>query len=102
MRLDPALHHPSRVAIVTRLLPSEHVRFAKLQELTGLTSGNLASHLEALERAGYVAQRDAIVQLRPGKLVAMTEKGREAFRAYVEQVEALLAELKAADIKRTP
>jgi DNA-binding MarR family transcriptional regulator len=93
MSLDPALHHPARIAIASRLMLVEHMRFTALRDATGLTSGNLASHLAALEKAGYVTQRDAIIRLRPGKLVAMTPTGREAFRAYVSALEALVAEL---------
>ncbi len=93
--LDPALHAPARIAIASRLVAVERMRFAALRDATGLTPGNLAGHLEALERAGYVEQRDAILSLRRGRLVAMTPRGREAFDAYVRALEALVADLKA-------
>lgn len=92
--LDPAFHHPARIAIASRLAVHELMRFAALRDACGLTSGNLSSHLALLERAGYVHQRDAIVRLRPGKLVALTPEGREAFAAYVAALERLLAQLK--------
>jgi len=94
--LDPVLHHPARIAIATRLAIDERLRFTALREATGLTPGNLASHLAAMEKAGYVAQRDAIIRLRPGKLVALTDAGRAALAAYAAQLEALLDELKLA------
>src|SRR5579885_1319636 len=96
MELDAVLHHQARIAIATRLAVHEHLRFTALKEATGLTPGNLASHLAALEKAGYVAQRDAIIRLRPGKLVALTEQGRAALAAYTTQLEALVGELKLA------
>jgi DNA-binding MarR family transcriptional regulator len=94
--LDPVLHHPARIAIATRLAVHEHLRFTALKDATGLTPGNLASHLAAMEKAGYVAQRDAIIRLRPGKLVALTDAGRAALAAYTAQLEALLGELRLA------
>lgn len=94
--LDPVLHSGPRIAIVGRLVYHPALRFAALRDATQLTGGNLASHLAVLEKEGYVVQRDAIISLRPGKLVALTDRGREAFRRYVAALEALVSELKAA------
>jgi DNA-binding MarR family transcriptional regulator len=93
-RLDPAYHAPARIAIASRLVASERMRFAALRIATGLTPGNLATHLDALEKAGYVTQRDAIVARRRGRVIAMTEEGRAAWRAYVAALEALVAALR--------
>lgn len=91
---DPVLHSAPRIEIVGRLVLHEHLRFAALCRLTGMTGGTLSSHLAMLERAGYVVQRDAILQLRPGKLVALTPRGRDAFRTHVEALDALLGRLR--------
>ncbi len=92
--LDPVLHNEARIAIVTRLLLFDVLRFSRLKDLTGLTAGNLATHLDALEKVAYVEQRDAIVNRRPGKLVRLTDQGRTAFHSYLQGLEALVAELR--------
>lgn len=92
--LDAAFHHPARIRIASRLRLDDAVRFARLREATELTSGNLASHIETLERAGYVRQWEGSFGVRPGKLVALTVEGRAAFDAYVSALEALVAELR--------
>lgn len=92
--LDPALHHPVRIRILTRLMVHEALRFTALQKATGLTPGNLGSQLAYLEKVGYVASWEAIVSLRPGRLVKVTDDGRTAFKAYVAAVDRLAAELR--------
>lgn len=91
--LDPTLHNAARIRIVSRLALSD-LRFAALRDATELTPGNLSTHLESLERAGYVRQRHAFFARRPGRIVALTPEGRAAFAAYVEALDALLADLR--------
>lgn len=93
-QLDLVLHSPTRIAIVSRLLVVGPMRFAALRDAVGLTGGTLASHLDVLERAGYVAQRTGLVALRPAKVVVVTARGREAFFAYVAMLDQLVGELK--------
>lgn len=96
--LDPLLHNAPRIAIVSRLLLFEVVRFAKLRDLTGLTPGNLATHLDSLERGGYIQQRDAFIAKRPGKIIALTPQGREAFSRYVANLQRLLQDLQTMPV----
>lgn len=98
--LDPLLHSGPRIAIVSRLALHERMRFAALRDATGMTGGNVASHLDHLEKAGYVVQKDAIIGLRPGKWVALTPAGREAFTVYVAALDKLVLELKHATGQR--
>ncbi|MBI2078246.1 MAG: transcriptional regulator [Euryarchaeota archaeon] len=96
LALDEILHSPPRIAIASRLVFHGSLRFARLREATGLTAGNLASHLDSLTRAGYVEQRDGFVLKRRGKIVTLTAQGRAAFDRYVSQLEGLVKELKAS------
>lgn len=91
--LNPEIHHPTRIAILSRLISLGSVRFTRLRQLTGLTPGNLSSHLAALERAGYVKTRSALFGSGPGTVAEVTSDGAQAFRAYVSRLEALVAEL---------
>ena len=60
---------------------------------TGLTDGNLSSHMSKLEAAGYVAVEKAFVGKKPRTLLKLTEKGREAFDDYRKTMAAVFGEL---------
>jgi DNA-binding MarR family transcriptional regulator len=83
--LDPVLHTPTRlqlVSVLARLGDGEELNFPHLQELLGLTAGNLSTHLRRLEEAGYVAVSKAHRDRVPVTGVALTPIGRERFRTY--------------------
>jgi DNA-binding transcriptional ArsR family regulator len=61
-KVDPVIHAPARLAIVTVLAMAGGADFVFLQKHTGLTRGNLSSHLAKLESAGYVATEKKFVQ----------------------------------------
>ena len=52
--LDRLIHEPARLAILTVLSSVRAADFVFLQHTTGLTQGNLSSHLTKLEEAGLV------------------------------------------------
>ena len=58
--LDRLIHEPGRLAILTVLSSVRDADFVFLQRATGLTKGNLSSHLTKLEDAGLVADREAL------------------------------------------
>ena len=76
------------------LVARGRLRFAAARDLTGLSEGNLASHLAALSKAGYVDQRNAIILKRPGKIIELTTRGRSAFWTYFQALEELVAGLR--------
>ena len=57
---------------------------------TGLTRGNLSSHISKLESAGYVAVKKAFVDKIPRTLLSLTPEGREAFQAYRQRMKQVL------------
>ena len=52
--LDRLVHEPARLSILTALASCESADFLYLQRLTGLSKGNLSSHLSKLEEAGLL------------------------------------------------
>ncbi len=52
--IDRLVHEPARLAITSALLSCESADFLFLQRITGLSKGNLSSHLSKLERGGVV------------------------------------------------
>jgi len=61
--------------------------------LTGLTWGNLSSHLSTLEEAGYVNIEKKFIQKKSHTMVSLTEKGSQAFKEYKQSLLQVLNDL---------
>ncbi len=87
--LDRLVHEPARLAILTALAVTAGADFLHLQRLTGLTKGNLSTHLAKLEEGGLVQIEKQFVGKVPNTMVRLTPKGRLAIQHHWEQLEAL-------------
>src|SRR6187397_923591 len=87
--LDRLVHEPGRLAILTVLSSVNDADFVFLQRATGLTKGNLSSHLSKLEEAGLVTIEKRFVGKKPNTNVAVTAEGRRRIAAHWEQLERL-------------
>ena len=52
--LDPILHTPLRLAIVSLLISVKEAEFTFIKEKTNATAGNLSVQLNKLKDAGYI------------------------------------------------
>ena len=91
--IDRIIHEPARLMILAYLYVVESADFLFLMRQTGLTGGNLSSHLSKLEAAGYVAIEKKFVDKIPRTLLRLTDKGREAFRVYRQSMKQVLDDL---------
>ena len=92
--LDPLIHVPTRLKIVATLaaLPDgDSLSFTRLQDLLGLTPGNLIIHLRKLEDAGYVQITKTHQRRTPVTYVELTRTGRHALEGYTVALHQLLA-----------
>jgi len=87
--LDRLIHEPARLAILTVLSSVQSADFVFLQRTTGLTKGNLSSHLSKLEEAGLVAIEKLFVRKKPNTTVALTPEGRERTARHWDQLDLL-------------
>ena len=87
--LDRLVHEPGRLAILTVLSSVTDADFVFLQRATGLTKGNLSSHLTKLEEAGLVAIEKRFVRKKPNTNIALTEAGRMRITQHWEQLDQL-------------
>jgi DNA-binding transcriptional ArsR family regulator len=87
--LDRLVHEPARLAIVTVLSSVEAADFTFLQRSTGLSKGNLSSHLAKLAEAGLVATEKRFVGRKPNTRVALTPTGRERVADHWRQLDRL-------------
>jgi DNA-binding MarR family transcriptional regulator len=91
--VDRLIHEPARLAICAILYVVESADFLYLKRETGLTKGNLSSHLSRLEEAGYVAIEKGFDGKIPRTTCRLTDAGREAFAAYAAQMRGALSGL---------
>ena len=87
--LDRLIHEPARLSILTALSACQGADFLFLQRLTGLTAGNLSSHLNKLQEAGLLQVEKAFIGKRPNTNVQITEKGLQAVDSHWKRLEEL-------------
>ena len=90
-KIEHVIHVKGRLSIVSMLAAAGSLTFSELRDLLGLTDGNLAAHLRALDDAGYLrmTRRDR----SKGKVVtdiALTSSGRTAFNRYLAGLEQIV------------
>jgi DNA-binding transcriptional ArsR family regulator len=91
--LDPLIHVPARLRIVATLaaLPDgDALSFTRLQDMIGLTPGNLITHLRKLEDAGYLVTEKTGNGPASRTSAALTHRGREALDSYTGTLRGLL------------
>lgn len=87
--LDRRVHDPARLSILTALSACERADFLFLQRITGLTKGNLSSHLSKLEEAGLVETEKRFVNKKTQTLVRLSGDGRGTIESYWKEMEEL-------------
>jgi DNA-binding MarR family transcriptional regulator len=100
--LDRLIHEPARLAILTVLSSVQSADFTFLQRTTGLTKGNLSSHLTRLEQAGLVQIRKTFVRKKPNTSVALTPVGKQRVAHHWDQLERLKRITEEAAAPTTP
>ena len=92
-QIDKLIHEPARLSIMATLFVIERGDFLFVMRQTGLTFGNLSSHLSKLEAAGYVRIVKEFRGKKPHTMLFLTEEGRAAFKSYRESMTRMLDNL---------
>lgn len=88
--LDKILEHRVRLQIMSVLITNNAFDFNTLKEMLGVTDGNLASHIKALEKEKYISVLKTFVDRKPNTKYKVTDKGKTAFRKHLDAMEAVL------------
>lgn len=88
--LNKAFESRVRLGVMAVLAVNEWVDHAQLKELLGVTDGNLASHLSALEELKYVQVRKRFIGRRPNTSYKASVSGARAFREHLDAIERLI------------
>ena len=91
--IDRLVHEPARLMILAVLYAVESADFVFLMRQTGLTRGNLSSHMSKLEAAGYIEIKKEFVDKIPRTLLRLTDTGRAAFQSYRQDMIQVLGDL---------
>lgn len=89
-QLNKAFENRIRLGIMSVLVVNDSVSYNRLKELLGVTDGNLASHLKALEKIEYTMVEKTFIDRKPHTTYAVTPTGRTAFQDHLNGLEALL------------
>jgi DNA-binding MarR family transcriptional regulator len=94
--LDPLIHVPARLRIMVTLAAlneGDALSFTRLQDMIGLTPGNLITHLRKLDDAGYISSEKTGNGVASQTSVTLTDRGRAALQAYTHALRDLLSGL---------
>lgn len=81
--LNPIIHSPLRLSILSILMTLEETDFMYLKQKTEATMGNLSVQITKLEECGYITVEKTFQSKRPRTVCRMTEEGKAAFIEYV-------------------
>ena len=87
--LDRTIHEPARLRILTLLSGIDAADFNFLLSTIGLTKGNLSSHMDKLEKAGYVEIIKSFNGRIPHTEFRVSKEGKEALNAYWRDLDAI-------------
>jgi len=95
MALDRLVHEPARLLILTVLANARQVEFSFLEQVSGLSKGNLSSHMSKLEAGGLIKVTKRFRGKRPLTELKITAAGRKALANYRHHLEAVMQALPA-------
>lgn len=88
--INDVIHGRLRLAIMAYLSGSGTADFNELKKKIGGTDGNLSVHIRKLEEAGYLSVVKSFAGRKPQTRMSLTDKGRKAWIAYIDRMDALL------------
>ena len=91
--IDKLIHEPARLLLMANLYVVENADFLYLMTQTGLSFGNLSSHMSKLESAGFIKVDKEFVEKKPVTRLSLTDEGRSAFNDYKARMKHLFSEL---------
>jgi DNA-binding MarR family transcriptional regulator len=97
VEVDRIIHEPARLLIMAMLYPVESADFLFLLRETGLTKGNLSTHLYRLEQAGYLEIEKTFRGRVPQTNYRLTENGRTAYANYREHLKRMVQAMDKED-----
>ena len=90
LNLQKVFESRIRLGVMSALMVNDTLDFNALKELLGLTDGNLASHMKALEQQNIVVVSKQFIGRKPSTTYKATELGKGLFRTHLAALEELI------------
>ncbi len=90
--INPLLHSELRLKIMVALDSLESADFMYLCQITDSTRGNLSTQITTLKDAGYIEVSKSGLGRFSRTVCSITNKGREALRAYENGLRQLFSQ----------
>lgn len=88
--INKAFESRVRLGIMSVLMTNSSMDFIGLREILDVSDGNLASHLRALEEAGYIVSEKRFLNRKPNTTLTITQSGSDSFKNHIKALEDLL------------
>ena len=88
--LDPLIHAPARLQLVTSLAAVSEAEFSTLRGALDVSDSVLSKHASALAEAGYLRVRKGSRAGRRTTWIGLTPAGRKALREHVAALRRLI------------
>ena len=89
-RLNKFFENRVRLGIMSVLMVNDSYDFNNLKETLGVTDGNLASHLKALEENKLIRVNKQFIGRKPNTSYSITESGASLFREHIKALEDII------------
>jgi DNA-binding MarR family transcriptional regulator len=99
--LDPHIHPPARLKLMTTLTAVAQAEFAVIRDTLGVSDSVLSKHVSALAEVGYVSSRKGVHGGRRTTWVSLTPTGRAALATHVAALRELIASVPAGPSRGT-
>jgi DNA-binding MarR family transcriptional regulator len=80
---------------MSALSVNDALDFNSLKEYLGVTDGNLATHIKALEKEEFIGVEKSFIGKKPNTKYFMTKEGRRAFKSHLEKLEKFIKSQKS-------
>ena len=88
--LNKLFENRVRLGIMSVLIVNDSFDFNSLKETLGVTDGNLASHLKALEENNLIKVNKQFIGRKPNTSYSITETGAKSFRIHLKALEEII------------
>lgn len=94
---DEVIHAPNRLRITAALSAVVSADFSVIRDLLSVSDSVLSKHVKPLSEAGYVDVTKTVINSHVRTSLALTVKGRKAYRGHIEALRELTANMGEAD-----
>lgn len=88
--LNKAFENRIRLGVMSILMVNDSIDFNGLKEILDASDGNIASHINALEKKEYIHVEKKFVGKKTNTSYSATKEGKKAFQNHINALENLI------------